>query len=106
MTQANGTANGYLSNAAGSAQQPPELKGVLDRFKYRLVTPMVGIEFPDAKVAEWLRAPDSDDLIRDLAITGAWKGRKKRARVGANRGKPRSLAARCRLLQRADGPDG
>jgi GAF domain-containing protein len=34
------------------------------------VTPVIGKEFVDVDLAEWLRAPNSDELLRDLAITG------------------------------------
>lgn len=50
-------------------RKPLQLKGVLDQFKQFDVTPIIGREFVDANLAEWLRAPNSDDLIRDLAIT-------------------------------------
>ena len=54
-----------------SPNPPLELKGVLNQFKSFDVTPVIGKEFPEAKLAEWLRAPNSDELIRDLAITSA-----------------------------------
>lgn len=52
--------------------KPLELKGVLDQFRSFDVTPVIGKEFPDANVAEWLRAPNSDELLRDLAIIGSY----------------------------------
>ena len=48
---------------------PLELKGVLNQFKSFDVTPVIGREYKDVDLAEWLRAPNSDELIRDLAIT-------------------------------------
>ena len=54
-----------------SPNSPLQLKGVLNKFRSFDVTPVIGKEFPEAKLAEWLRAPNSDDLIRDLAITSA-----------------------------------
>lgn len=50
--------------------KPLELNGVLDQFKSFDVTPVIGKEFPEANLAEWLRAPNSDELLRDLSITG------------------------------------
>lgn len=50
--------------------EPLQYSGSLDRFKSFDVTPGLGTEFPDARLVEWLRAPESDQLIRDLAITG------------------------------------
>ncbi|KAJ4362351.1 hypothetical protein N0V83_010444 [Neocucurbitaria cava] len=38
------------------------------------VTPVIGREFKDVNLKEWLRAPNSDDLIRDLAITISQRG--------------------------------
>lgn len=49
--------------------QPLELSGTLDRFESFKSTPCIGTEFPKADLAQWLRAPDSDQIIRDLAIT-------------------------------------
>lgn len=51
-------------------KEPPLYRGTLEQFKKFDSTPNTGTEFPDANLAEWLRAPNSDDLIRDLAITG------------------------------------
>lgn len=51
-------------------REPLKLSGALDQFKQFEVTPVIGKEFVDVDLAEWLRAPNSDELIRDLAITG------------------------------------
>lgn len=51
-------------------KEPLKLSGALDQFKQFDVTPVIGREFVDVDLAEWLRAPNSDELIRDLAITG------------------------------------
>lgn len=53
------------------SKEPLKLNGVLDQFKSFDVTPVIGKEFPEASLADWLRAPNSDDLIRDLAITSS-----------------------------------
>ena len=55
-----------------SPRPPLQLKGVLNDFESFDVTPVIGREFPEAKLAEWLRAPNSDELIRDLAITSSF----------------------------------
>ena len=55
-----------------SPSPPLQLKGVLNEFKSFDVTPVIGREFPEAKLAEWLRAPNSDELIKDLAITSSF----------------------------------
>ena len=77
----NGTAKEPVPNTAVSnghteklystpSKAPLKLRGVLDKFKSFDVTPVIGREFPDANLAEWLKAPNSDELLRDLAITG------------------------------------
>lgn len=50
-------------------REPLKLGGALDYFKAFDVTPVIGREFIDVDLAEWLRAPNSDELIRDLGIT-------------------------------------
>ena len=51
---------------------PLRLKGVLDDFESFDTTPIIGKEFPTANLKEWLEADNSDDLLRDLAITSEW----------------------------------
>ena len=78
----NGTADKAVSNGAVSnghtdklhsapSKAPLKLSGVLDGFKSFEVTPVIGREYPDANLAEWLKAPNSDELLKDLAITGS-----------------------------------
>ena len=43
--------------------------GALDAFESFDVTPTIGREFPRANLVDILNAPNSDDLIRELAIT-------------------------------------
>ena len=50
-------------------REPLKLKGVLDQFKSFDVTPVIGREFIDVNLKDWLEAPNSDELLRDLAIT-------------------------------------
>ncbi len=49
--------------------EPLKLSGILDSFDSFDVTPVIGKEFPKARLVEWLNAPNSDELLRDLAIT-------------------------------------
>ena len=51
------------------AREPLKLSGTLDAYESFDVTPVIGREFPTAKLDEWLAAPNSDELLRDLAIT-------------------------------------
>ncbi|KAL4894942.1 hypothetical protein BDV59DRAFT_192328 [Aspergillus ambiguus] len=58
----------------GFQKQPLKLSGVLDGYESFDVTPVIGREFPTASLKEWLRAPNSDELLRDLAITISQRG--------------------------------
>ena len=53
------------------ATAKPWLKstGVLDQFEHIELTPVIGREYPKADVAAWLQAPNSDELIKELALT-------------------------------------
>jgi hypothetical protein len=51
-----------------------KLRGALDQYESFDVTPIIGREFPTASIKEWLEAPNSDELIRDLAITISQRG--------------------------------
>ncbi|KAI3394519.1 hypothetical protein diail_2608 [Diaporthe ilicicola] len=55
-------------------REPLKLSGALDQFRSFDVTPVIGREFIDVDLAEWLRAPNSDELIRDLGITISQRG--------------------------------
>lgn len=50
--------------------QPLQLSGALDQFESFQVTPCIGTEFVNVDLAQWITGPDSDALLRDLAITG------------------------------------
>lgn len=49
---------------------PLKLSGALEKEEFLEITPVLGREYPKAKIVDWLNAPNSDELIRDLAITG------------------------------------
>ncbi|KAL4898551.1 hypothetical protein BDV59DRAFT_190263 [Aspergillus ambiguus] len=53
---------------------PLQLRGFLQKYKSFNITPLIGTEFIDANVAEWMKAPNSDDLLRDLATTVSRRG--------------------------------
>ncbi|ETS82069.1 hypothetical protein PFICI_07071 [Pestalotiopsis fici W106-1] len=55
-------------------QEPLKLSGALDPFEQFDVTPIIGREYANVDLAEWLRAPNSDELLRDLAITVSQRG--------------------------------
>ena len=54
-------------------KEPLKLSGALNQFEHFDVTPVIGREYVNVNLAELLRAPNSDDLIRDLAITSMSK---------------------------------
>ena len=56
--------------AAGT--NPLKVSGALDGQEHFDVTPVIGREFPKANLVDWLDAPNSDELLRDLAITSEW----------------------------------
>lgn len=54
-------------------KEPLKLGGALDQYDSFDVTPIIGKEFPTANLKEWLEAPNSDELLRDLAITSQYQ---------------------------------
>ncbi|KAH8599164.1 putative alpha-ketoglutarate-dependent taurine dioxygenase [Bisporella sp. PMI_857] len=55
-------------------KEPLKLSGALDSFESFDVTPVIGREFVGVNLAEWLRAPNSDEILRDLSITISQRG--------------------------------
>ena len=56
---------------------PLQPTGALNKYKSIDVTPVIGREFPEASLKEWLEAPNSDELLRELAVTSKpdlWNG--------------------------------
>lgn len=68
LVRANGHSDVHSTKHA-LVQEPLELGGHLKKYKSFKSTPIIGTEYPDANLAEWLTASNSDRLIRDLAIT-------------------------------------
>ena len=65
-----GTSNGQTATSEEFTPKAPlKLKGVLDQFQSFDVTPVIGKEFENVDLVEWLRAPNSDELLQDLATT-------------------------------------
>jgi hypothetical protein len=50
-------------------KEPLKLSGALDHLEQFDVTPVIGREYANVDLVELLRASNSDELIRDLAIT-------------------------------------
>lgn len=76
-------------------KEPLKLSGALNHFQSFDVTPVIGREFVGVNLAKWLRAPNSDELLRDLAITST------SALDFSNLTNMSSLPTRSRLLQKA-----
>ncbi|PSS25424.1 hypothetical protein M430DRAFT_33145 [Amorphotheca resinae ATCC 22711] len=55
-------------------KEPLKLSGALNHFESFDVTPTIGREFVGVNLADWLKAPNSDELLRDLAITISQRG--------------------------------
>ncbi|KAL2177539.1 uncharacterized protein P884DRAFT_307684 [Thermothelomyces heterothallicus CBS 202.75] len=55
-------------------REPLKLSGALDHLEYFDVTPVIGREYVNVDLVELLRAPNSDELLRDLAITISQRG--------------------------------
>lgn len=51
-------------------REPLKLSGALNKFEQFDVTPTIGREYANVDLAEWIQADNSDELLRDLAITG------------------------------------
>lgn len=50
-------------------KEPLKLSGALDHLEHFDVTPVIGREYINVDLVELLRAENSDELLRDLAIT-------------------------------------
>ncbi|KAH6843267.1 hypothetical protein B0I37DRAFT_215237 [Chaetomium sp. MPI-CAGE-AT-0009] len=55
-------------------KEPLQLSGALDHLEHFDVTPVIGREYVNVDLVELLRAPNSDELLRDLAITISQRG--------------------------------
>jgi len=59
------------------AKAPLTPSGALEKYPKTQVTPVIGTEFKEGvQVVDLLKAPNSDDLIRDLAILGMIQDRR------------------------------
>jgi hypothetical protein len=57
-------------------EYPAPLKpsGALDVFKFEETTPVIGREYPSVNIVDdLLNAPNSDELVRDLAIASTYR---------------------------------
>lgn len=61
---------GGHEKARPRATQPFTYSGSLDAYDHNDSTPSIGREIPGLQIKKILASPDTDTLIRDLAITG------------------------------------
>lgn len=54
-------------------REPLKPTGAIECFEHFDVTPCIGREFRNVNLAEWLEAPNANDLLKDLAITSKFK---------------------------------
>ena len=67
--QNNTTGNGTDIANHIQTSKPLQLSGSLEEFDYFDVTPVIGREYKDVDLATWLQSSNSEELLRDLAIT-------------------------------------
>jgi hypothetical protein len=70
---ANGT-NGHANEGSTLKLEPLKNSGSIDHLEYVDVTPIIGREYPTAKLKDLLKADNSEQLLRDLAITICERG--------------------------------
>jgi hypothetical protein len=68
------TSNGHGPTSKGLIREPLKNSGSIDYLEYFDVTPIIGREYPTAKLKEILHAPNAKEQIRDLAITICERG--------------------------------
>ena len=56
------------AKTAKEGRQYLKSSGSLDAFKQEDITPVIGTEFPEAKLTDLINAPNTDQLLKDLAI--------------------------------------
>lgn len=60
--------NAVITQKATSARSPLKSSGTLDQHRSIDITPIIGTEFPEANLVDWLNGPNADAILRDLAI--------------------------------------
>ena len=83
--------------------QPMRQSGSLDKFEKFELTPILGTEFRQVDLTEWLTSPDSDRLLQDLAILSMLPPKVVRPKIHELTSSI-SRRARCGVLSRADEP--
>jgi hypothetical protein len=55
-------------------REPIKYTGTLDSYEFFEVTPCIGREYAKLSIRDMLNAPNSDDIIRDFAVTVSTRG--------------------------------
>lgn len=67
-------------------REPQKLSGALDKYESFEVTPIIGTEFKNVDLTEWINAPNADELLRDLAITSKSRKQDRASKRGSKIG--------------------
>lgn len=54
-------------------REPLQPNGPLDDYGWFDVTPVIGRGYPTANLKDWHHAPNSDELLKELAITSEYR---------------------------------
>lgn len=73
-TNGNHHVNGDSNGSRKLQREPLKNSGSIDHLEYTDVTPIIGREYPVAKIKDILTAPNAEQQIRDLAITICERG--------------------------------
>jgi hypothetical protein len=72
-THTNGM-NGHANGPSKLRREPLKNSGSIDHLEYVDVTPVIGREYPTAKIKDILNASNAEQQLRDLAITICERG--------------------------------
>ena len=62
----------HTKNAGATTKPWVKATGILDQYEHFEVTPVIGREYPHVNLVNLLQAPNSDDLLRELALTSKY----------------------------------
>lgn len=94
--------NGVTSD--GLLKKPLISNGSLDQYESFDLTPVIGREFPQANLVDWMNSPNADKLLADLALTSMFSNAMSSRTPTAYIPTP-SLPTWRRLLPRPGQPD-
>ena len=63
-----------MVNASKLVKEPLQSNGSLDKYNFFEVTPCIGRQYTDLQLSDLLNAPNSDELIREFALTVSTRG--------------------------------